>query len=219
MKNWRLHWLEADGSLSDWKADIAAEIKVAESAVQSVLKTPPIDVLVAYRHEGPIIPELGLCGFSFSPSLFLLACNPENPNFDSSVVDGAIRRQVVHEVHHCLRKAGPGYGGTLGEAIISEGLAGRFVEHVLGTPPELWEKAVGPNDLMTHLPDGDVLWSTDYDHSDWFFGTRSRPRWLGYSMGYEFVGRWLRQCGRISAKDWVETPAATIFATARPSGR
>lgn len=210
--NWKLHWLEAEGALEDWQDEISSQVKEAENAVASIVQTQAIDVLVAYRREGPVIPELGLCGFAYSPSLFMLACNPINSNFDSSVSNGALKRQVVHEVHHCLRHAGPGYGRTLAEAIISEGLAGRFVEHVLGTPPELWEKAVDPEKLMQYMPDDDVLWSTNYDHPEWFFGTKALPRWLGYTMGYEVVGTWLRQAGRLDEKDWINTPAASILA-------
>ncbi len=102
--------------------------------------------------------------------------------------------------------------------MVSEGLAGRFVEHVLGTPPELWEKAVDFAELPKYLPDPDVLWSADYDHPEWFFGTKSLPRWLGYTMGYEVVGQWLRQRPRPGKEEWINTSAATIFEAAKFSG-
>ncbi|WP_390915564.1 DUF2268 domain-containing putative Zn-dependent protease [Pseudosulfitobacter sp. SM2401] len=210
--SWTLHWLEAEGDLAPWHEKISVQICEAEAAVASIVGPQAIDVLIAYRHSGPVIPELGLCGFAYSPSMFMIACNPANPNFDNSVSDGAFKRQVVHEVHHCLRYAGPGYGRTLGEAIVSEGLAGRFVEHVLGTPPELWEKAVDPALIMEHLPDRDTVWSTTYDHSEWFFGTKTLPRWLGYTMGYEVVGKWIRNVGHLDAMVWINTPADSILA-------
>ncbi|TXN19224.1 hypothetical protein FV217_22095, partial [Methylobacterium sp. WL9] len=41
----------------------------------------------------------------------------------------------VHEEGRQAIAAGTGYGWTLGEALVSEGLAGRFVSHLFGTPP------------------------------------------------------------------------------------
>ena len=58
--------------------------------------------------------------------MFSMTLDPDNPNFAASLEGGAVHRHIVHEVHHCLRMAGPGYGWTLGEALVSEGLAGQF---------------------------------------------------------------------------------------------
>ncbi|MFX5570653.1 DUF2268 domain-containing putative Zn-dependent protease [Acinetobacter baumannii] len=34
------------------------------------------------------------------------------------------------------------------------------------------------------------MWSRDdHDHGAWFFGTGALPRWVGYSLGYQMVGR------------------------------
>ncbi len=43
----------------------------------------------------------------------------------ASLDDGAFRRTIAHVVHRCLRMAEPGYGRTLGEALVSQGLAGQ----------------------------------------------------------------------------------------------
>lgn len=33
--------------------------------------------------------------------------------------NGTLVRQIVHEVHHCLRMRGPGYGWTLGYQMVA----------------------------------------------------------------------------------------------------
>jgi hypothetical protein len=81
-------------------------------------------------------------------SLFSLTLDPDNPNFERSLGDGDLRRTIAHEVHHCMRMAGPGYGWTLGEALVSEGLAGQFVHRLFGSPPEPWECAVSAGDWL-----------------------------------------------------------------------
>ena len=69
---------------------------------------------------------------AYRPGLFGLTLDPDNPQFATCISDGTLRRQVAHEVHHCLRMAGPGYGRVLGEALVSEGLAGHFTRRLLG---------------------------------------------------------------------------------------
>jgi uncharacterized protein YjaZ len=88
---------------------------------------------------------------------------------------------------------GPGFGRTPGEALVSEGLAGRFVGHLFGNPPEPWECAVADEILRDHRPDAAALASSDHRQVAWFFGTRDGrfPRWLGYTLGHRIVGDWL----------------------------
>ena len=94
----------------------------------------------------------------------------------------------MHSIH-CLRMGGPGYGRTLGEALVSEGLAGHFVARALGSPPEPWERAVDEAALLRHRPDAATLGAAPYDHAGWFFGLSGhRPRWLGSTLGHRIVG-------------------------------
>ena len=103
-----------------------------------------------------------------------------------------LERTIVHELHHLLRGRGPGYGTTLGEALVSEGLAGHFVREVYASEPEPWECAVSGEAMLAEREDALSEWdNAGYDHRSWFFGP-SRPKWLGYSMGYALVGAYLK---------------------------
>jgi hypothetical protein len=141
VSEWRLHWLEAEGELQPWRTQIISEIKAGRTAISRLISPPRLDVLVQ-RRAGAVIPEIGMVGRAYRKSLFALTFDPDNERFSACLSDGSVRRQVAHEVHHCLRMAGPGYGDTLGEALVSEGLAGRFVGRLFGSPPEPWERAV-----------------------------------------------------------------------------
>lgn len=132
--DWQVHWLEAEGDLAPWRERIAAEIEVARTAVAGVLPSFGLDILVE-RVTGAVIPEVGTAGRAYRPSLCGLTVDPLNPNFAASLDTGDIRRTIAHEVHHCRRFAGPGYGRTLGEAIVSEGLAGQFAGTLFAAPP------------------------------------------------------------------------------------
>jgi hypothetical protein len=217
MGEWSLHWLEAQGDLSQWHAAIESEIAATRASVSKLLIPPTLDVLIE-RSLGPVIAEIGMMARAYRHSLFALSFDPDNPAFDLSLRDGTLRRTVAHEVNHCLRMAGPGYGATLGEALVSEGLAGHFVRRLFGSPPEPWERAVDTATLHAHLPDTTTLQSTQWDRAAWFFGTLDGryPRWLGYTLGYELVRAWMEAGTPPDADGLVATPAADVIAVGLP---
>ena len=177
---------------------------------------PSLDILLDRSNH--IIPELGLLGKAHHSSLFSLFCDPNNPAFEDSLVSGAVQRQALHEVHHCMRMAGPGYGWTLGEALVSEGLAGHFVNHLMSTPPEPWESAIDRETLMQYLPAAVELQSSNYNHATWFFGSGNLPRWLGYSLGFELVRLWRAASQPKTSEEWINTPATKILVVCKTAG-
>ena len=99
---------------------------------------------------------------------------------------------VAHEYHHTLRWVAPGYGRTLGEALVSEGLAGRFARELYDNPPEHYESALEPNAFDELAPLALTHWDdAGYDHPRWFFGARNLPVHVGYTLGYALVGEYL----------------------------
>nr|WP_315421789.1 DUF2268 domain-containing putative Zn-dependent protease [uncultured Pseudomonas sp.] len=217
MDAWTLHWLEASGCLAEFRQALTGEFDIAYQAISRYLPAPRLDVLIQ-RLPGETIAELGLVGRAYRSTMFSLTLDPDNPNFAASLEGGAVHRHIVHEVHHCLRMAGPGYGWTLGEALISEGLAGQFVRRVLGSKPEPWERALDLEALQAAPVSVSELAATYYDHSAWFFGTGDQPKWLGYALGYQMVGQWLATLGTPDATTWINVPAQDILAIALDKG-
>lgn len=216
--SWTLHWLQASGSLNEWQSAITEQANSARQAMEELLLPPNLDILVQCL-PGQVIPEIGLVGYAYRSNLFSLTVDPSNPNFVTSLNNGTLKRQLIHEAHHCLRMAGPGYGRTLGEVLISEGLAGQFVSHLLRSEPEPWECAIDLKTLLSTPSPYRVLNTRDYDHAAWFFGTTTDyPRWLGYSLGYQLVGHWIAQSHPISSEDWVSVAAEAVLETGIRSG-
>jgi Predicted Zn-dependent protease (DUF2268) len=96
---------------------------------------------------------------------------------------------AAHELHHAKRWSGPGYGRTLLEAMVSEGLADHFSVELLGAAEPPWSDAFPRDQTERYLqlarPELD---STAYDHERWFFGSSSTlPRWTGYTLGFRLV--------------------------------
>jgi hypothetical protein len=202
-------------ALAPWRAQILSEIEATREALAALVPAPALSVEL--RHApGRVIPEIGMVGYSPSAAHFSLTFDSTNSHFAPSLADGTLRRQVAHEVHHCLRHAGPGYGHSLGEALVSEGLAGQFVNRLFGTPPEPWEKAVEPRVAWGFLPDDKGLSLPMHDHNAWFFGVGGRyPRWLGYTLGYLIAGRWRAVNPEAGGERLVNVPAAEVISAAR----
>jgi hypothetical protein len=124
---------------------------------------------------------------------------------------------VAHELHHSSRiRTGPGYGNTLAEALVSEGLADHFTEEAFPkTPPQPWDHSLTKAQEKSlwraargvlDIPDG-------YDHEAWFVGGGNAPRWAGYSLAYDIVGAYLDH--HRSASEAVAVDAGDVIGTFR----
>ena len=103
-------------------------------------------------------------------------------------------------------RTGPGYGITLGEALVSEGLSDHFVAQAFPrTPPQPWDHRP-----MTARQEAglwkrarrDLVVPGGYDHPLWFFGAGGKnalPRWSGFTLAYRIVSPYLAS-GRKPAK-------------------
>ncbi|MDH7792660.1 DUF2268 domain-containing putative Zn-dependent protease [Ochrobactrum sp. AN78] len=213
---WFLHWLTASGGLEEFQQRISIEIDQAFQTLKTFTPPPQFDILLG--RSAYTIPEIGILGRAYNSTLLSLNFDPDNTNLRPTLTDGTVQRQLLHEVHHCLRMAGPGYGWTLGEALISEGLAGHFVNNLMKTPPEPWECAIAPEVLRIDSPTAAALQSADYDHASWFFGSGQLPRWLGYSLGFELVRIWRETTQPQTFAQWINTPATEILAFGEKAG-
>ncbi len=113
-------------------------------------------------------------------------------------------------------RTGPGYGITLGEALVSEGLSDHFVAEAFPkTPPQPWDH----RPMTARQESG--LWKRArrdldipgaYDHPLWFFGAGGKnalPRWSGYTLAYRIVGPYLSK--NRSPSRAVRTDAGTVY--------
>jgi hypothetical protein len=172
-----------------------------------------VDVIVR-RSPWSIIPELGMGGSCYEPSLATIVVAPESEAFERSFEEGAFGMTLAHELHHALRHAVCGYGATLGEAIVSEGLADHFATEVTGCAPPIWTDAdLSP--AVIERAEGELS-GIVYHHAEWFFGRGGLPRWAGYAMGWRLVASYLSLNPDESAAGLVGVNAASILSAAWP---
>jgi uncharacterized protein YjaZ len=77
------------------------------------------------------IPEYGIGANSPGPNHVYVSFDPESDKITQHGLD----ETLFHEIHHCMRWRDPCYGETLGEAMITEGLACLYEEQKTGKTP------------------------------------------------------------------------------------
>ena len=108
--------------------------------------------------------------------------------------------------------AGPGFGQSLLQQIISEGISSVFDETAFPGPPNPWDRAISPRQEC-------ALWRTAtprlgnpglYDL--WMFGGDGVPHWTGFTIGYDIVADYRDRHPQVSWPALTALSAAAILA-------
>lgn len=183
MSIFNIHFLNARNALNPVMPEARAAARAAVAAAGDHITLPRFDLVIRAGDE--VMTGWGIGGYAPAPGQIQITLDPARFSPDLFV------RTLVHEFHHLIRWDGPGYGKSLGEALVSEGLAGHFVLHVLGGAPDPWD-AVAPSDGLMRRASNE--WSRrDYDHAEWFFGKGAVRRWSGYGLGHRLIAEYLAQ--------------------------
>lgn len=188
---WRIG--EVSPTIRPYAERIEVAIHAVRVRVEAISEPQPITFTLK-ANRSRVIGRLGFGGFCGDRSTVQLSFDPKNPNMERNL-DETQERSIAHEYHHALRWAGPGYGTKLGAQLVTEGLAGQFARQLFASPPEPWEEALGEDELTSwRLRAHEAFEARNHGYSRWFFGADGNPPWLGYTLGYDMVGRYLAQC-------------------------
>lgn len=157
-----------------------AVIHDAKDAFQKLAPFIHNDNQVLYLRDIPFLAIKGKypSGHCFNPYEAMIAL--------ASWQDDAqqIKAAINHELHHMARWQNPGYGETLGGAILSEGIA-TYYENLQSGWRAPWAETAFTNDA---LEDAVENWGNNvYDHNAWFF-EGPHGEWVGYGIGLRLAG-------------------------------
>ena len=171
---------------------VEAGFAKAKDYAEATIKADKIDVVFV---NAPIhtIPELGLGGNSPGPYNVYVSLNPEYKD----LLDEDVASTLVHEFHHNMRWRRPGYGTTLGQALVSEGLACLYEEEYSGKVPIYAEVNLSPEQITRAQT---LFDSKAYSHAEWFFGAEGIERWFGYTYGYQLAKNYSKKVGKTAAE-------------------
>lgn len=175
------------------------------------LPSQPID-MVFINSPRYTIKEYGIGGMSEDTNLIYIYTDIDNEKFACRLEEN-LQRTIAHEYHHCCRRELVGYGDTLGEQIVSEGLADVFAYELFGGPISPWATALSANELRLWEAEAlPLLSSTDFDYFEWFLGYgKIKPMWTGYALGWAIVNDYLSKNKSMSASKLVAVRADDIL--------
>ncbi len=157
----------------------------------------------------------GIGGYTPDAHHMEISLNPSLPTF-SRKWRTALAGTITHEWHHVARWRKPGYGKTLGEALITEGLADHFVREIFpNMKPFPWTNALTSTKKRLLLNRAKRSFNHSYHHDAWFFGSKEKqiPPWTGYTLGYELVKKYLQRHPSQSPSSLVHVTAKRILTT------
>ncbi len=202
-----------ENQITQRKTALKLSIQQTLARVSPLLPHPVEVDLVIYSNPEGAIPELGIGGFTPNAHTVFISVDPRHPKFASGIKT-QLSRTLAHELHHAVRWTNPGYGHTLGEALVTEGLAAHFESEVFEGKLNMWDVAVRGKKLETlHNRAKKELHSPRYNHHDWFFGSRQRkiPRWSGYALAFHIISDYLQTHPSALPSKLVSTHASNFF--------
>jgi len=161
-----------------------------------------------------VIPEVGVGGFTNPNGDVSIWLDVRNPERLVEATEVWLPDTLAHEVHHQRRVAQKaGSWATLGDAVVTEGLATVFAREAFPSVPlQPWASALAADqertvwELARSLLDG-----PNRQHERWFFGRGDLPRWAGYTLGVNIVTSYLRTHPGETAGSLVGESAARII--------
>ena len=200
------HLLNAGEQFSpELAAGLRAVVEKALARFATELDLDGVDVVL--MSSTFTLPETGVHGYVPNAHQVDLSVTPGGPAFERLWLT-EVPATLAHELHHVRRWRGPGYGETLLEALVSEGLAQHFEAGFRGKPPIYAQPTM---DLATLWERAQPQLSAPHDHAAWFYGSQTQdfPRWSGYALGYELVRRFFAAQGG-DAVSHANTPASAF---------
>lgn len=172
------HIANATGELDDLKSMISSAVEKSVKIAEKDLDINQIDIFFVSASES-IIPEYGIGGRTPGPNHIYLTLDPDS----DLLSEDHLVETLLHEMHHAMRWRSSGYGITLGEAMVSEGLACMYESVYRGTVPIYARTAIPQSqiDQAKKLLDTNDSW---LEHDRWFYGSDDIVRWFGYTYGY-----------------------------------
>jgi uncharacterized protein YjaZ len=197
MTFWTVHLLNARHDLTRILSEVRQASREAVARASDHAELPDFDLVVRAHQDRS--PEGTVQGHCPAPGIVEIVVTPDR--FDPVQFSRALIRQIAH----LIRQEGPGYGRSLGEVLVSEGLAGHFVLQVMGGQPDGLDTVRPAQGAMRQAMNE---WARrDYDHGRWFGGKGDLRKGTGHGLGHRLIAEHLAERTGDSAATLAMAPA------------
>jgi uncharacterized protein YjaZ len=195
-------------------ASLSQLVASALSHINTLLPGQPTTIVVDTGNPSSLIPQAGANGFT-SPATGEISLQLGRTAQSSlpRTLGLWFPRDLAHEVSHSVRiLGGTGFGTTLLQQTITEGIATAFDQAAFPGPPDPWDQAITPaQECMLWEKAKPQLGATGlYDL--WMFGGPGVPHWTAFTIGYHIVNDYRNHHPDVSWAQLTATSATAILA-------
>lgn len=190
--------------------ELLSELNHALQLASSHIKLSYLDINIVPNQAWLIMPEFGFGAITYSPNLLYISV--DSRACTKKVITEEFGAMVVHELNHVARLAKLNIENwdevTFLEDAIQEGIAVLFQE-LLYPKSALYINNDVMDDIDGWIGKAKKIYNkkrNDYDRDGWFFGSKTLPRWAGYTIGYHLVKKYYNS-NKITLQKLTELPA------------
>jgi hypothetical protein len=186
----------------------------ALARINALLAGPPTSITVSYASSSQVIPQTGTDGFTDPETGGITVVFGQTPQSSlSTIMQLWLPRTFSHEIDHSVRiLAGPGFGVSLLEGIISEGISSAFDIAAFPGTPSPWERAITHSQECALWKQAQPLLVQPGLYDQWMFGGGGIPHWTGFTIGYDIVTDYHQRHPETSWPAITAASAASILA-------
>jgi uncharacterized protein YjaZ len=206
-----VHLLDASNRLQQHRDQLLEIGQQTVARVQEMMPIEQVNVVLCFNPLG-VSAETGIGGFAPSNDTVFIYLNPNASSFAESL-EHQFPAAIAHELHHAMRWNDPGYGQTLIEAFVSEGLAQAFELPFLGNESAVLSQLKEPQRLNELMELARLEYHRDLSiYHEWFGGYNARniPRNAGYAIGFEIAKKYLEKANTTAGAAYAVT-AKTVL--------
>ena len=182
--------------------------------VNVLLPGPPTAIVVKIGNPSDLIPQEGVNGFT-SPATgqIILQLGRTAQSSLAQTLHLWFPRALAHEVNHSVRiLGGTGFGTTLLQETISEGIATAFDQAAFPGPPDPSTRAITPAQECALWEKAKPQLSATNLYDLWMFGGPGVPQWTAFTIGYHIVKDYRNHHRNVGWAELTSTSATAILA-------
>jgi hypothetical protein len=183
----------------------------ALNRINALLPGPPTVIVVQIGKPSQLIPQAGVNGFtSQATGQIILQLGRTAQSSLAQTLHLWLPRDLAHEVNHSVRiLGGTGFGATLLQQTISEGIATAFDQAAFPGPPDPFAQAITPAQECTLWQKIKPQLGAANLYNLWMFGGPGVPHWTAFTIGYHIVNDYRNHHPNVG---WAQLTAASATA-------
>ncbi len=209
-----IQFLTSENQLSQQEIKSLKEIIQKHAKKAGLVLGVPLINITVYSNPNFVTPETGEGGYTPSKDwIHIYIDTKRKKNELSKIINNIIPATIYHEMNHASRWQYTGYGISLMDAIVTEGLASVFAEEKWSGFKAPWcnfsEKEL--EKLLSIARKRNKNNDKKYNHDEWFYGTVKIPRWAGYKLGSYLVKSFRKNNKNIKWKELLKMGTKEIM--------